>query len=451
MHYILIGDGCENCLYVSNTFSLLRLPLKKCNLQDTKENLTNAISLIVCNHIENQHKEQLHELIKSNNISFITFNKPSTSDEFVNSSAHFLSMPFSQYELKNVLGQCMKQNTSASDLSDFEQRIFNKLVGESKQIRQIKSLIKQVARTNTTVLILGQSGTGKDVIASCVHQLSDRKENPLVPLNCGAIPSELMESELFGHEKGAFTGALARRAGRFEMANGGTLFLDEIGDMPLPMQVKLLRVTQEQKFERVGGNISISVDTRLIAATNQNLEDLIQHHQFREDLYYRINVFPIYVPSLHERIEDIPLLVDHHLEKIYDRLKHHIVFTEGAKEMLCRYEWPGNIRELQNFLERMVILYPDHAVNEKDIESVFKKRKISLMHSAPRLVNKFPFNMKKYLLKIEQQIIEQALEQSNGIVSKAAEYLSLGHETLMEKIKKYESNNNTLKTAEEDV
>ena len=224
-------------------------------------------------------------------------------------------------------------------------------------------MIAQVAHTDTTVLISGQSGSGKDSVASCIHQLSVRQSKPFVPINCGAIPSELMESELFGHEKGAFTGATARRPGRFEMANHGTLFLDEVGDMPLAMQVKLLRVLQDGKIERVGGNNTIEVDVRIITASHKNLEALTHKRQFRDDLFYRLNVFPIHVPSLSERKEDIPLIIDYQLDKIHQRLNHKVIFTDEAMTLLCEHPWPGNIRELQNILERMVILHPDQVVD----------------------------------------------------------------------------------------
>jgi sigma-54 specific flagellar transcriptional regulator A len=348
-------------------------------------------------------------------------------------------MPFSGSDLKNVLALCSNtiDDDNFTDLNINHPSCFDKLIGQSEQIRRIRRLINQVSHSDTTVLILGQSGTGKEVIASCIHYLSSRKDKILVPINCGAIPSELMESELFGHEKGAFTGALTRRAGRFEIANGGTIFLDEIGDMPLQMQVKLLRVIQERMIDRVGGCTSIKVDVRLIAATNQNLQEMIEKEIFREDLYYRLNVFPIHVPSLSERSEDIPALIDYHLEKIYDRLKHRVIFTDRAKDILCNYAWPGNIRELENFLERMVILHRDCVLDEKDIEPLYKCKAISRLLPCPTLPLESPLNIKEYIANIERQIIQFALERSDGIVRQAADYLSLGRNTLLEKMKKY--------------
>ena len=376
MDYILVGDDCSECCYVSNAFSLLKLSHKKLLIKDihsdlisnTLDIISHAIATFVCKNIDKHHKDQIINIVNSAKKNVISWGNTDASSP--DKAIHFLNMPFSKYELKNTLAKIEYCDHLHEELNH---PIFNKLIGQSQVIRELKAMIMQVARSDTTVLVLGQSGTGKDIIASCIHQASERRSNPLVPINCGAIPSELMESELFGHEKGAFTGALSRRPGRFEIANNGTLFLDEIGDMPLPMQVKLLRVIQERKVERIGGNNTIDVNVRIIAATHKNLENMINEHQFREDLYYRLNVFPIYVPSLNERKEDIPYLIDYQLDKIYDRLKHRVAFTDDAIQLMCDYTWPGNIRELQNFLERMVILYPDHVIGENKIHLNVKK------------------------------------------------------------------------------
>ncbi len=313
--------------------------------------------------------------------------------------------------------------------------IFKNLVGSSAAIEKIKEMIVQVASSNSNILILGESGTGKNIIASCIHQLSDRKSKTFVPLNCGAIPSELIESELFGHEKGAFTGAINRRPGRFEIADKGTLFLDEIGDMPMPMQVKLLRVLQEGIVERIGSTTPIEVDVRLIAATNQNLELMIQQHLFREDLYYRLNVIPITVPSLRERPTDIPYLIDHYIEKISKRFPNHAQFTSEAIDVMCQYDWPGNIRELANFVERMVVLHNEGEITADHIQEQFNKTMANHHLTIPYDAEHIDF--KEYLSKAEQMLIKIALEKSNGIISAAAAYLNLGKSTLNEKIKKY--------------
>jgi sigma-54 specific flagellar transcriptional regulator A len=449
MDYVLLSDDCNECRYVTSAFSLLRLPLKNINIESLDvTTIENAIAVIACKTLEKQYRKKIFELIQSTNVSLISFDDIHAKN--IQEHPHlilFLKMPFSKYELKDALSHCINKKNDIPDILNVKYPIFEKLVGPSSAVSKLKSMIKQVAYSDTTVLILGQSGTGKDVVASCIHYHSDRRDNPFVPINCGAIPSELMESELFGHEKGAFTGAMARRPGRFETADHGTLFLDEIGDMPMPMQVKLLRVIQDRKIERVGGCNSINVNVRLIAATNKNLEELIQQHHFREDLYYRLNVFPIYVPSLSERKEDIPALIDYHLEKIHGRLKHSVVFTERAKEMLCEYSWPGNIRELQNFLERMVILHPDRVVDEKCIEIPANKMKHATIASAssvtmapmPTLpfIGESDFNILDYMAKIEKQVNDSALLKANGTLSVAATFLSMSPVVLLEKIKKY--------------
>ena len=434
MDYVLINDNCDSCRYVSNAFSLLSIALKILPPEDFFQHdamLADA-TVMVCKNIEDQDRKLVQTIIHKNNCFLISFQNPDNYNSNIKIPVHFLKLPFSKYQLKEALNLSHQHKNDFLEFENFSSTIFERLIGHSAQITKIKDMIKQVSYSDTTVLILGQSGTGKDVIASCIHQLSNRKVNPFVPINCGAIPSELIESELFGHEKGAFTGAAAKRSGRFEMANSGTLFLDEIGDMPLPMQVKLLRVIQERIIERVGGNVSVKVDVRLIAATNKNLEELIQTKSFREDLFYRLNVFPIQVPSLAERHEDIPLLIDFHLDKIAERLKHRVLFTDSAKEILSQYAWPGNIRELQNFLERMVILYPDRVLNENTLEIQQKMKK----DASPISLDE-PFNIKEYIADIEQQMIKSALDKADGAVHLAAKYLSLGRTTLIEKMKKY--------------
>lgn len=378
MDYVLVSDDCSDCSYVSKSLTLLKLSFKKIFLQDIDKpkinNVLNTIpdssAIFFCKNLTKKYAKEIEDIFNSVNRNIISWGS-SHAHESANNTLHLLNMPFSHDELKETLAKCV----SHINTEDLNNPVFNKLVGKSKTISEIKSMIMHVAKSDTTVLIQGQSGVGKDIIALCIHQLSERKSNPFVPINCGAIPTELMESELFGHEKGAFTGALTRRLGRFEIANHGTLFLDEIGDMPLAMQVKLLRVLQERKIERVGGNASLDIDVRLIAATHKNLEEMITLNQFRDDLFYRLNVFPINVPSLQERKEDIPLIINHQLEKIYERIKHRVEFTDKTLDLLCNYAWPGNIRELQNFLERMVILYPDEVLGPDKIN--IKKRKQS--------------------------------------------------------------------------
>jgi len=326
--------------------------------------------------------------------------------------------------------------------------LFRNMVGGSAAIRGVRKLIEQVAGTDASVLLLGESGTGKEVVARHVHYQSNRRYKPFVPVNCGAIPSDLLESELFGHEKGAFTGAVSTRRGRFEMANGGTLFLDEIGDMPLAMQVKLLRVLQERTFERVGSNRSVTSDVRIIAATHTNLERSIEAGSFREDLFYRLNVFPIDMPPLRERAEDLPLLVSDLISRIEHEKRGSIRLTPAALASLCAYSWPGNVRELANLMERLVILYPYGVVDVHDLPQKYQVKAslreveaecdlalspvVASSHGLPRE----GLNLKDHLTRLERGLIKQALDEADGVVAHAAKRLSMGRTTLVEKMKK---------------
>jgi sigma-54 specific flagellar transcriptional regulator A len=326
--------------------------------------------------------------------------------------------------------------------------LFRNLVGGSAAIRTVRTLIEQVAGTDASVLLLGESGTGKEVVARHVHYQSNRRYKPFVPVNCGAIPGDLLESELFGHEKGAFTGAVSARRGRFEMANGGTLFLDEIGDMPLAMQVKLLRVLQERTFERVGSNRSINADVRIIAATHTDLEQGIARGDFREDLFYRLNVFPIDMPPLRERAGDLPLLVNDLISRIEHEKRGSIRLTPGALDSLCAYSWPGNVRELANLMERLVILYPYGVVDVHDLPPKYQVTASLRDLEAENNINLSPIlassqnlprdglNLKEHLARLERELIRQALDEANGVVAHAAKRLSMGRTTLVEKMKK---------------
>lgn len=335
-------------------------------------------------------------------------------------------------------------------------QLFRSLVGTSRELQKVREMITQVADNDVTVLITGESGTGKEVVARTLHYNSSRADKPFVPINCGAIPRELLESELFGHEKGAFTGAVTSRAGRFEMAQGGTLFLDEIGDMPLDMQVKILRVLQERCFERVGGNKTIKADVRIVTATHRNLEAMISEGSFREDLYYRLNVFPIEMPALRERVEDIPLLMNELITRLENEKRGSIRFNSAAVMSLCRHEWAGNVRELANLVERMAILHPYGVVGLQDLPKKFRHveeadEDIIIPESArnnnqPMVVDKnnvalLPVNgidLKEYLTELERSLIQQALDDSVGVVARAAEKLKIRRTTLVEKMRKYD-------------
>ncbi len=345
-------------------------------------------------------------------------------------------------------------------------------VGQSESIRDIRRLITQVAPRDISVLITGESGTGKEVVARCLHEYSGRCEGPFVPVNCGAIPSELLESELFGHEKGAFTGAISSRPGRFELANGGTLFLDEIGDMPLPMQVKLLRVIQERQFERVGGSKTLEVDVRIVAATHKNLDLMIQDGQFREDLYYRLNVFPIEMPALRDRLEDLPLLINTLCRQLDEGAS--LQFLPAALASLQLHPWPGNVRELANLIERLSIIHPGGVIGVSELPpkfrhleepqperyeqlaqpktgkmlpaDVYEPGTASLSLNAasgaqrPEEGCSLPeegIDLKGWLEQQEQVLIRQALDAGSQVVSRAARLLQVRRTTLVEKMRKY--------------
>jgi sigma-54 specific flagellar transcriptional regulator A len=325
----------------------------------------------------------------------------------------------------------------------------DRLVGISSAVAELRRLSAQVADKAVTVLITGPSGAGKEVVARSLHDLSCRRDAPFVPINCGAIPRELLESELFGHERGAFTGAISSRAGRFELAEGGTLFLDEIGDMPLDMQVKILRVIQERTFERVGSDKTRSADVRIIAATHRNLEAMIESGQFREDLYYRINVFPLSVPGLAERPEDIPHLIRALAKQLETEGLGRLRLADSAIRSLCAHGWSGNIRELANLLERLVIMYPYQVVGFIDLPENYRYgddgwRPPILAESdtaaeAGISVPALPaagIDMKDYFQDVERQWISQALSVHEGVVSKAALHLGLRRTTLIEKMRK---------------
>ncbi len=338
------------------------------------------------------------------------------------------------------------------------------LDGHSLAIQQVSDLIGRVANSNANVLILGESGTGKEVVARSIHTISNRSAKYFVPVNCAAIPQELLESELFGHVKGAFTGAITDRKGRFELAEGGTLFLDEIGDMDLNMQAKLLRVLQEKVYERVGSGKSIRANVRVVAATHRNLEEMVASGEFREDLYYRLHVYPIELPPLRRRCEDLPSLVYAITDKLKQETGTEIKVTPDAMSALARYTWPGNVRELSNLLERLSILYPDEVVDVNNLPTKYndhdKIQSISTTagkaekdtHAEATMLQEYNegrsiglplltqdgINLKSKIVSVEQFYIQQALDLTNGVVAQAAKLLGLRRTTLVEKLKKHQ-------------
>ena len=362
---------------------------------------------------------------------------------------HSLDYPVRLDELGEVLNEirAARHKTDHSDPRPEESR----LIGNSADTQLVRRMIEQVAPSLATVLITGESGTGKEVVARQIHERSGR-EGPFVAVNCGAIPEHLLESELFGHERGAFTGAVSARAGRFEQAKGGTFFLDEIGDMPTVMQVKLLRVLEERVIERVGSTESIPVDVRLVAATHRDLPKRIEEGKFREDLFYRLSVFPIEITPLRSRPDDIPLLVDEFIRRIAAEKSVSLQIAGDAMEILKDYSWSGNVRELANLIERLVVVRPNGIVKARDLPWPIVERKEpepeetevvgSILNSVSSTVRvdlpKEGLDLKRYLAKIEQDMIHQALLESDGVVQRAAELLGVGRTTLVEKIRRYE-------------
>jgi sigma-54 dependent transcriptional regulator, flagellar regulatory protein len=324
------------------------------------------------------------------------------------------------------------------------------IIGESTAMQSVRALIERVAPSQATVLITGESGTGKEVVVRQIHRLSGR-EGAFVAINCGAIPEHLLESELFGHERGAFTGAVNRRIGRFELADGGTIFLDEIGDMPMPMQVKLLRVLQERVIERVGGTASIPVNVRVVAATHRDLPDHVEKGSFREDLYYRLSVFPIELRPLRERPEDIAPLVREITERVYRRYGVELSFTPDALSILESYTWPGNARELANLIERLAVLRPDGRVDADALPWPLRpaacpvaanEQETSMDQMLTTTLPAGGLDLKEYLAELEREMIRSALERADGVVQQAADELGVRRTTLVEKINRHKLRNN---------
>jgi len=316
---------------------------------------------------------------------------------------------------------------------------FGKMIGYSDSMKKVYSTIERVASSDSTVIIYGESGTGKELVAKAIHFNSDRKANNLVTVNCGAIPEELLESELFGHEKGAFTGAIRSRIGRFELAQGGSIFLDEIGDMSPSLQVKVLRAIQERQFERIGGIKTIDADVRIICATNQNLEKAVAEKKFREDLFYRINVIPIYLPPLRERLEDIPILVNRFIRTFNELKKKSIKgLTHEAMNCVMNYNWPGNVRELENLIEMFVVMKGIGYIDFEDLPDKIRQnaRKTDQIAGGIEVPDE-GLNLNKTISQFEIDLLQKALRKSGGVKNRAAKLLNLNRTTFVEKLKRY--------------
>ncbi len=355
---------------------------------------------------------------------------------------HFLTKPFNIEELASLIekallhGQIVEENRQLKSQLQGKYK-FDNIVGQSEKILEVLELVEKVAASDSTILIKGESGTGKELIAKAIHYNSPRATKRLIPVNCGAIPSELLESELFGHIKGAFTGAISNRIGRFELANEGTLFLDEIGEMSPSLQVKLLRAIQERQFEAVGSTKTTHVDVRIIAATNIDLERAVMEGRFREDLYYRLNVIPLYIPALKERRDDIPTLV-HHFIQIFNRTKSKNIegVSPEAMDLLFHHTWNGNVRELENLIERLAIIKGSGIVQVSDLPEKYQNRKHLENASGELSIPDSGIDFNSAVDAYENALILKALERTNWNRNQAANLLKLNRTTLVEKIKK---------------
>ncbi|NMC32122.1 MAG: sigma-54-dependent Fis family transcriptional regulator [Veillonellaceae bacterium] len=345
----------------------------------------------------------------------------------------YLVKPSNVSELRIMLDRAYQMRCMRAELAELRSELkkhfqLETIIGQSPAVQAIYKVVGRVAQTNATVLITGESGSGKEVIAQTIHRNSTRRDNPFIKVNCGALPEGLMESELFGHEKGAFTGAVAKKPGRFELANGGTILLDEIGELPLSLQVKLLRVLQEKTFERVGGTETIKVDVRIIAATNRNLEERVQQGLFRDDLYYRLKVVPIHVPALRERVGDIPAFVDYFVRRFAEESHVEVpMVTPEAMKLLCRCPWPGNVRELGNVMERAVIL-SQGVIDVMDLPGLLPVTELPVV-AVPE-----SGTYREQMHRVEKQIIENALRQNHGNRVKTAKALDISRRALLYKI-----------------
>lgn len=365
----------------------------------------------------------------------------SAVDAMKGGAYHYLTKPFELEDIASLVATALEHQQLKEENWYLKQQLRNKykfdnIVGNSEGMQEVFSLIEKVADTDSTILVLGESGTGKELVAKAVHYNSHRGTKPLITVNCAAIPEELLESELFGYVKGAFTGAHITKQGRFDTADGGTIFLDEIGDMSGKLQVKILRVLQERRFEPVGSTKTHEVDVRIITATNQNLEEAVKAGRFREDLYYRLNVIPIKIPPLRERPSDIPLLIQHFIDRFNKENEKSVEgMTDEAMEILENYSWPGNIRELENVVERVIVLKDGGKIGVDDLTPQIKGD-VKQFEGRQVYIPADGMSLKQALNRFEQELIEEALKKTSGNKNRAAALLKLNRTTLVEKIKK---------------
>ncbi|MDZ7291642.1 MAG: sigma-54 dependent transcriptional regulator [candidate division KSB1 bacterium] len=359
-------------------------------------------------------------------------------------AADFITKPFSPDELTVKLERLAERLRQRRELENLQaenlylrqqeesQFNFGEIIGQSAPMQEVFRILKKVAPTDSSLIVYGESGTGKELVARAIHKNSNRAHGPFIRVNCGALTETLLESELFGHEKGAFTGALKRKLGRFELAHRGTIFLDEVGDISPALQIKLLRVLQEKEFERVGGEETVSVDVRVIAATHRNLKEEVAAGRFREDLYYRLHIVPINLPPLRQRLEDLPVLVNHFLQRLGRELrKPHLQIDPAVLEMMSNYHWPGNVRELENVLERAAVLCEGERITVADLPPLVKDRSAVFQLPGENL------DLNRTLEEVERALIERALARAHGVKAEAARILGIKATTLLYKLGKY--------------
>lgn len=467
-HVIIFGDNEQRNHDLEVILGFMGEPVKKYNSntwQTPSVPVEESLAVILTSNISEQEFCHFVESLRAwgSHIPVLLYGQSFPNGEMPESFRKEIvgqfKIPLQHDDVQDLIHRCQIALEYNPDVeNDGEYRpigLFRSLAGTSQTVMKVREMIDKVSESDANVLLLGESGTGKEVVARNVHYHSSRRDKPFVPVNCGAIPPDLLESELFGHEKGAFTGAFTAREGRFALAEGGTLFLDEIGDMPLPMQVKLLRVLQERCYEKVGSNKSIETNVRIIAATHRDLETEIKEGRFREDLYYRLNVFPIEIPALRDRIEDLPSLLNDLIARIEGTKRACVRFLPRAVAALSRYNWPGNVRELANLVERMAILYPNGMIDVKDLPPKFMQS-TSIRHETQNedplaVINEdedlplgaVPYlppeglDLKEHLINTERKLIEKALEENGGVVAHAAEFLKMRRTTLVEKMRKY--------------
>ncbi|PCH86126.1 MAG: sigma-54-dependent Fis family transcriptional regulator [Piscirickettsiaceae bacterium] len=469
---LLIDEDEVRCAEISAVmrfmdYNVVTMPMSKL----IKLEATSATSLIILCEGVSYTETAIKALFEKNKIKqpfLYLFNKGKSPSVPKSLKKYMMTLEWPTNYQRLIEGLRKVQLATGAINDEVSQRtseLFRSLVGNSIEVQRVRQLIQQVCVTDATVLILGESGTGKEVIARNIHYHSSRRNKAFVPINCGAIPAELLESELFGHEKGAFTGAITARQGRFALAEGGTLFLDEIGDMPLQMQVKLLRVLQERVYEKVGSDKTVKCDVRIVAATHRNLKQKIDEGEFREDLFYRLDVFPIEIAPLRARVDDIPMLVGELVQRIEHDKKGSVRFTSAAMMALCQYDWPGNVRELANMIERLAIIHAYGVVDVGDLPEKFHVYAVDLTppegavlqedflspamvpdaviaaampSNLPHIIPQQGLDLKEHMNGLECSLIQQALDETNGVVAHAAKRLNMRRTTLVEKMRKHE-------------